>query len=370
MERITIVTRVSAFGLCMLLLSSSFFVTLGHSQTNEQLLEMIQQIRGQMEAQQIKLQQLELQLKQRMESQKETVAAGSGQAETVVNPPAVREAMPAQANEWYIGGFVGGAFLQNTDVRTNVFPNEFFGLVSKTLTGANVSLDSSPAVGAKAGGCPSFFLYLCSELEFDYFQPKLAHQFTGNVPRIGAGLTPDTFFFFLQTLGERTGQLPRFDFNVHNLGLNLIGRLPLIKEPGYPLGGRMHLYLGAGPSFVWTKAQNKDCLASGSVESVFQTEEGLQTIPLGVIECAHSDTRFDVGVQALGGAKFFMTKNLALFGEYKFKHWNADFNFPSRFVRAEGSSFDPSNLQRLQGTFLRNVDFNAHLFYLGMAYHW
>lgn len=252
------------------------------------------------------------------------------------------------ASEWYVGGFVGGAFPQNTDLRFTGQETTGFSVLPLIILGTTQafevkakdrSLDPSLLGGAKGGVCPRFFPYLCAELEFEYFQPEMGGHNPFQAP-----------FLDVEDLARRA-PLARFDFRVYNLGLNLIGRMPVLKEAGYPLGGRLHLYLGVGPSFVWTTAKDKDCFSG--LELIGQPAQGgIQLIPrIDPSRCNQTNTDFSVGVQALAGGKFFLTKHVALFSEYKFKHWHSDF------------AFQPGGIQH------QDIDFNVHLVYVGLAFH-
>jgi len=289
-----------------------------YAQSNGELRKMIDQMGKQIEAQQKQVQQLEIEtgVKKAVETQ----------------PP-----MPAHANEWYIEGFVGGAFTLDTDVKSTGTP--IFDNSTKIFppSAKDVSLDSSPVVGAKGGLCPNFFLNLCVELEFDYFQPEIEEQVVRGRQRVETVASAEIREFVSP---------PRLDLSVWTLGLNAVGRIGFFPEAGYPLGRRFHLYLGAGPSFIWTKAEFKDRT-------------------FGQFFAGKKDTDFSVGVQALTGIKYFITKNLGVFAEYKFKHWDPHFefsrsgSFPSVFaasIENPTQKINPSSL-------------NANLFYVGLAFH-
>jgi len=222
----------------------------------------------------------------------------------------VAGAMPAKASDWYIGGFVGGAFTLKPDVTLT----RNFSVDPSVGKGKNVSFDASPLVGAKSGLCPGFFPNLCVELEFDYFQPSVDAQSVQGVRTTPTRVIEGAF-------------ITKVDLSVWNLGLNAVGRMGFLQEPGYPLERRLHLYLGVGPLFVWARGQ------SGSS-------------PTG----GEKDTTFSVGVQALTSIKYFITKNLAVFGEYKFKHWD-----PST-LKLGIDEFNPDSL-------------NVNVFNQGLAFH-
>lgn len=117
--------------------------------------------------------------------------------------------------------------------------------------------------------------------------------------------------------------------------LKAVGRMGFLRETGYPLGRRLHLHLGVGPSFVWTRAEFRTSPFAGT-----------------------KDTDFTVGVQALAGVKYFITKNLAVFGEYKFKHWDPGFRFSTEdsVGRLFSEKFNPDGL-------------DVNVFNTGLAFH-
>ena len=244
--------------------------------------------------------------------------------------------------EWYAAGFVGGAFPNNDDFKiTN--DSLYVGIPPPTTTEIKVrdgTFLASPLAGVKGGVCPSLFPNFCVELEFDHFNPTLDTQ-------VAKGETSFPPFFGNVSFAP-AGKL---DLSVWDLGLNLIGRLPLLKESGgYPLGGRLHLYAGAGPDFVWTKARDQ-CIS-------FVSPGGS-----GIV-CGKTDTDFSLGVQALGGLKFFITKNLALFGEYKFNHWRSELKFSGS---GQSTVFVAATFNETSK--ITHLDFNVNLFSVGLALH-
>src|SRR5262245_16153016 len=162
-------------------------------------------------------------------------------------PPAAE----ALSWEWYVGAFVGGAFPMSDDVtvtrsESETFTSPFNAPSSNSFTqrasARGATYDASPVVGGKTGVCPGFFPYLCVELDFDYFQPTLGAQTT-------AGRTTESSTSDGSQSGPFTtanfAEIPRVDFSVWDLGFNLIGRFGFLPESEFPLGQRLHLYLGA-----------------------------------------------------------------------------------------------------------------------------
>jgi opacity protein-like surface antigen len=279
-----------------------------HAQSNEELLQIIKQMREQIEAQQKQLQRMEQELRQRVKEQGPTEA----QAAVPVGPAAPHASVSSReiVNDWYLAGFVGGAFpLQTNAVTTRT--NVFFASIND---GKDIPINASPLVGAKAGLCLDYFPNLCSEAEFDYFRPKIDEQFARGTTTGPGGVA------------EGAG-VPDVDLTVYNLGLSAIGRVGFLEAAGYPLKKRLHLYLGGGPSFVWTAAHSGSTPTGGA-----------------------NDRNFVVGFHALAGLKYFITEKFAVFGEYKFKHWA-----PKAFSLGT-DHFDVSS-------------FNANLFYIGLAFH-
>ena len=240
-------------------------------------------------------------------------------------------AMPAQASEWYLGALVGGSFPADIDMKSKmVAPSENEVFTYKTK---NLDLNNSAVVGAKGGVCPGFFPYLCLELEFDYFWPSIAGQTATNR---GTACESDSCDSFSSSRRHKA------DIRVANLDPMLIARYAFLQAAGYPLGGRLHLYAGVGPAFLWTTAK-------------------IKTNEFGIDEVADNlsgkkDTDFAVGVAVPVGIKYFFTKNLAIFAEYKYKHWSPSFKFSAT---EEGDPFKLTTKTHM----------NANLVYVGLAWH-
>jgi len=73
------------------------------------------------------------------------------------------------------------------------------------------------------------------------------------------------------------------------VSLLLMLRTPLLQTPAFPRG-RLQPYVGIGPSFVYSKSK------SGTA----------------------SDTSFDIGFDLRFGLTWMLTRNIGLFGEYRF----------------------------------------------------
>ena len=85
-------------------------------------------------------------------------------------------------------------------------------------------------------------------------------------------------------------------------------RAPLIGSPEFPRG-RLQPYVGIGPSFVYSKS--KDGTAS--------------------------DTSFDVGFDLRLGLTWMLTRNIGLFGEYRFSYVQPDYDLSEGHVEPDFS---------------------------------
>ncbi len=235
---------------------------------------------------------------------------------------------PAQA-EWYLSGYVGGTFLNNEDIkeRGTVDGDPF------NLTAKHVDLDSSIIFGGKIGhffeGLPNFGL----EVEAYHFSPDIDQQ-TVRITGTDAG----------EPVDERD-VIPKADIGVTGIGINALYRLQLAQNAAFPKG-RFHPYIGVGLGIFIAK-----------VKTTLEIEDEETEEVIGRIKAEDTDT--ELGIQALAGLNYFLTKSLALFAEYKFIQ-TGDFEFRL-------SGFDPATdtTVRSKGT----SDATSHFFYGGIAFH-
>ena len=98
--------------------------------------------------------------------------------------------------------------------------------------------------------------------------------------------------------------------------LNAIYRLPLARNADFPQG-RIHPYVGVGlGAFIATLESRTTVLD---------------------VNTSFSDTDVRPGFQAIAGTRFFLTRHIALFAEYKFVR-TADFSFTSSRSRGRCSA--------------------------------
>jgi opacity protein-like surface antigen len=238
--------------------------------------------------------------------------------------------LPSQATaEPYVLGYVGAAITQDKDLRTELEVN---GAPFVNGLAHDVSFDTSVVFGAKAG----YFLdrsllggHVGAELDVYHFRPDVDDQqvrFTGLL----AGISGDT----------RTA-LPSADVELTAVTLNLLYRFGVAADAQYPRG-RFQPYIGVGAG-------------------AFIARLATTTTPFDVNQDI-ADTDVQPGIQALAGTRWFLTRNIALFAEYK-------------FIQTETFSFKFKEAGTIGGvpvteTARDRADLTSHLFYAGIGFHW
>ena len=237
--------------------------------------------------------------------------------------PAVAEAEP------YAAAYVGAAITEQTDLRTNL---ELNGVPFVNGRARDLSFDTSVLFGGKAGYFFERDLLggnVGAELDVYHFEPDVGSQtvsFTGLV----AGFNGDVRL-----------RLQSADIEVTAVTMNLLYRFRLLSDARYPRG-RLQPFVGVGGG-------------------AFIARMSTQTSPFDVNKDI-SDTDVRAGVQALGGVRFFLTRNIALFAEYK-------------FVTTDDFSFDFKQSGTIMGfpvteTARDRASLTSHLFYGGIGFHW
>ncbi len=201
-------------------------------------------------------------------------------------------ACPATASaETYFGGMLGGAF-----------PNRFSDV--RDGQGRNFSdleMKSSVAAGIKLGHYFSRVEWLGVETELFAAAPKFKTQ---TVPGTGAGC-PCTL-----TTTEPSIQTLTWAFNA------------VVRYPGE----RFQPYVGAGLGLFFADLRSSGAKADNAVP----------------------------GLNVLAGARYFVTRDIALFGEYKYNR--ASFTFDQAVSTGSGAT-------ALKG------DYSANLFLVGVSAH-
>jgi opacity protein-like surface antigen len=237
--------------------------------------------------------------------------------------PAVSAAEP------YLAGYLGAAVTEDKDLRTEL---EINGVPIVNGRARDLSFDTSLVFGGKAG----YFFdgnvlggNIGAELDVYHFEPDLAAQ----TVTFSGMLGPVT--------GDVQMRLQSADIEVTAVTANLLYRFRLLSEARYPRG-RLQPYIGVGGGAFIARIKTRTTPLDGNLDI--------------------SDTDVRPGVQALGGARWFLTRNIALFAEYKFIHTDA-FSFTFK-ESGTVSGFPVTETAR------DRASITSHLFYGGLGFHW
>ena len=252
--------------------------------------------------------------------------------------------VPGAGAEPYLAVYGGYSSVNNTDLNADVtFPgapslDSDGTIVSTTLAARGVRLTTdvrdSAVFGGKIGYWFDFFPFVGAELDISTFSPDIT------VPSQRLGNTGFNIGTFQDSVP--VGNAFKFNVSVVDIGVNIMGRYPLLQGPDFPRG-RLQPYIGAGPALFFTSIE--DTRPNSDTNSL-----GSKSLTFG-------------GFQLLGGVKFFLLKNLSLFAEYKFTHFTADLGG----VPACGTSATCSGIANFSLSATQNID-GSH-FYGGLAYH-
>lgn len=236
---------------------------------------------------------------------------------------------PAASAEPYLAGYAGAAFTESKDLRTEL---ELSGTPLVNGRARNLTFDTSPVFGAKIG---YFFdadvLGGNTGIELDayHFEPDVPRQFVRF-----SGMLPGS-------TGDARTEIQSADIEVTALTVNALFRFRLAANRDYPRG-RFQPYVGIGAgAFIARLA---------TTTSPFDVNKDID------------DTQVRAGVQALAGGRWFVTRNLALFAEYKFVQTDT---FSFRFKESGTISGFP-----FTETARDRANITGHLFYGGLGVHW
>ena len=215
------------------------------------------------------------------------VVAGLGRTRSLLMLTAILAclvvAAPASA-EWFGDLYLGGAFTAKHDVETN-FPT-----TGEQVTTLDVTFDKALAGGLRGGYWFPFALgplNLGAGLDISHFRPNIGRQ-------------TRTFCRHFCV----SDQFDDLDLAVWVIGFDAMLRYPLIKSPEFP-NGRLQPYVTLGPAIFVAHAED-----SRNFEPSNQ-----------------SDTDASPGVKVGAGVAWQFTKNIAVFGEYRFTHFSPEFTF-------------------------------------------
>jgi len=235
----------------------------------------------------------------------------------------------AAAAEPYVLGYVGAAFTQDKDLRTELELND-----APFVNGRahDLKFDTSVVFGGKGGYYltrPILGGHLGAELDVYHFRPDLGQQtvtFTG---------------LFAGVNGETRTKLQSADIEVTAATINLLYRFGFLTDQRFP-NGRLQPYVGVGGGAFIARLSTRT--------SPFDENKDI------------ADTDVRPGVQALAGLKWFLTRNIALFAEYKFVQTDT---FSFKF-KESGTIFGFPATETARD----RADVTSHLLYGGIGFHW
>ncbi len=211
---------------------------------------------------------------------------------------------PTASGEWYAGVYVGASFPVGSDVEATA--------PGAQVTAHDVDFKTSAVFGGKVGHWLKPLPWLGLEIEAYHHDPDAPAQ---------------TVSFTVGGTPAGTDQIGKVELGVTIIGLNLLVRLP---------GEMVQPYAGVGPALFVTRIRD--------------TGQGGASI---ITPTGQKDTDVGIGVQALAGLKVFVTKQLAVFTEYKFSHHKAEVRFADEFLGGTDVS----------------TTLNIHFLYGGLAFH-
>ena len=236
---------------------------------------------------------------------------------------------PAASAEPYLAGYAGAAFTENKDLRTEL---ELSGAPFVNGRARNLSFDTAPVFGAKIGyffGADVLGGNTGIELDAYHFEPDVPRQFVKF-----SGMLPGS-------TGDTRTEIQSANIQVTAITVNALYRFRLAADRDYPRG-RFQPYVGIGAgAFIARLA---------TTTSPFDVNKDID------------DTQVRAGVQALAGARWFVTRNIALFAEYKFVQTDT---FSFRFKQS-GTIFGLPFTETARD----RADITSHLLYGGLGVHW
>jgi len=213
--------------------------------------------------------------------------AGPGRAKALllvtVTVACLAVAAPASA-EWFADLYLGGAFTEKHDVDTN-FPT-----IGRQVTTLDVSFNNSFAGGLRGGYWFPFDLAglnFGAGLDFSHFAPNVSRQTRTFCARFCVN-----------------GEFEDLDLSVFTIGFDAMLRYPFLKSPQVP-NGQLQPYLTVGPAIVVAHAEDSQNFEPSN----------------------QSSTDTSVGVKLGAGVAWMFTKNIGIFGEYRYTHFSPEFTF-------------------------------------------
>ena len=210
--------------------------------------------------------------------------------------------------EFYVGGYLGGSLVQNTDLQfNNLFP-----VGGGRVTARNQKFNNPAVVGGlKIGYFLKSIPYLGFEAETNFSANRVRQQQVG---------------LSRPVQGATQGILPNDNWVTWTSALHVVGRYGFLRDQEVPFG-RLQPYVGIGPGFV--------------------------VVYDGV------DSGKNFAIDLMAGLRYMMLKNVSAFVEYKLSHkWNVELE-SHVLVTPAGTE------QRGTATF----NYDSHRIVVGVAYH-
>ena len=202
------------------------------------------------------------------------------------------------AAEWFADLYAGAGFPDADDHTNRARDFDLDVVVS------DIAYKNSTVIGGRAG-------YWFDSLGFLGVGVDASHVFG---PDIGAQTAS---FEACVPAGCLTGPqaVRRASLNVTSVGLDLLLRWPLLTSGAFPRG-RLQPYVAVGPAVFIAHFRDTSNFSPSN----------------------QSDTDTVVGPKAAGGLAWHVTRHLAVFAEYRFTRFEAEWEFQSNFGRLEVSA--------------------------------
>ncbi len=208
--------------------------------------------------------------------------------------------------ELYVGGYLGASMSEYHDVRLT----DQLAPGGVQLRMKEVKYEASFSRGGKLGYWLGPLPSVGIEVDGYHYNPVIVAQSRLSQGTLRGRIVPGETKV---AIGDVSG-VDRATVKVEGIGFLLMGRLRLSPSARFP-NGRVQPYGGAGPALFLQEFQFKPV----SNQKV-------------------NDLR--LGVQALGGMRFFLHRNVALFAEYKFSHVDVSLTYDGFGGRAKSTRFE------------------------------
>lgn len=196
---------------------------------------------------------------------------------TVLSPPV--------SAEWLADFHVGPAFTQDDDIDDRAT----LAILGVNTRLKDVEFDNSVSLGGRFGHWFNAWPYLGLALDVSHFRPDIENQtVTATVLGVDVPGTP----------------VASVDIQVTEINFDVMLRYPLLTSNEFP-NGQLQPYFTVGPGIFIARA-----------------EDSTNFVPND-----QSETDTSAGVKAGAGVAWQFHRNVALFGEYRFTHFEPEFDF-------------------------------------------